>query len=82
MAVKVRRVITVFRIGDDRRIAQFDVTNVPFDTVAKIVRPDAFDPLLYNCYKLRSDQLAALQPYVETRLALDGLDYYLEAEAA
>jgi hypothetical protein len=78
---KLRRLITSFRVDAEERVTQIDVTHIPFEAIRAIVTPGANDPLLYDCYKLGFEQLAALQQYLREDLDLAGFDYYLEAEA-
>jgi len=78
---RLKRHITSFRADGDERVSQIDVTHIPFEAIRGIVTPGPNDPLLYDCYKLGFEQLAALQEYVKVDLDLAGLSYYLEAEA-
>jgi hypothetical protein len=78
---KLRRLLTSCRADGDERVTHVDVTDIPFEAIRAIVPPGANDPLLYDCYKLGVEQLAALQEFVKEDLDLPSIDYYLEAEA-
>lgn len=79
--IKVKRLITKFIPREDDRKAEFDVTHAPFDVLKSIFPPKAGDPLLYDSYKLETNQAANLQPYISEKLDLNKFEYYLEAEA-
>ena len=78
---RLRRLITSYRADGDERVTCLDVTHIPLEAITAIVNPGANDPLLYDCYKLGFEQLAALQEYAKEDLDLAGFDYYLEAQA-
>lgn len=77
----VRRVITKFHHGNDKRAGEIDVTGIPLAELRRIVRPGPNDPLLYECYRLDHGQLAALQPYVGEIIDTTRFDYDLESDA-
>lgn len=81
MAKGLRRIITKFRCGCDKRESETDVTALPFEAICKIVPARPADPLLYNCYKLSPSQLSALLPYFTEEFETARYDYYLEAES-
>ena len=81
MDYAVRRVITKFHRGNDKREGEIDVTGIPIAELRRIVRPGPNDPLLYDCYRLDKGQLAALQPYVDEIIDTTRFDYDLESEA-
>jgi hypothetical protein len=77
----VRRLITKFHHGNDKREGEIDVTGIPIADLQRILHPGPDDPLIYSCYRLDKGQLAALQPYVDEILDATGFEYDLECEA-
>jgi hypothetical protein len=80
MGYQVRRLITKFARESDRRAQEIDITNVPFEVISDIVMPAPTDPLLYDSYRLNTDQILRFKEFISEEIDPARFDYFLEAE--
>ena len=75
---RVERTINIYRISDDELISEINIDEIKFDLLTKIVPPPIEDPLLYDGYPLKEEQLVVFNSYMGNKIDLRiDLYYYI-----
>lgn len=76
--MKIERLISCFDIKTEKLIREYNIDNVDFDTLKKIIKPKKNDPLMYNPYQVKESQINELEKLVNVKFDLDNYIYQVD----
>jgi hypothetical protein len=76
--MKIERLISCFDIKTEKLICEYSIDNVDFDILKKIIKPKKNDPLMYNPYRVKKNQINELEKFVNIKFDLDNYIYQVD----
>lgn len=74
--IKVERTVNAYRINDDEFVEEFNIDEIQFEDLVKIVTPPSDDPLLYDGYDLNVEQMKVINSLLKSKIVPQFDIYY------
>ncbi|GHS92930.1 hypothetical protein FACS1894203_5540 [Bacteroidia bacterium] len=76
--MKIERLISCFDIKTEKLIREYNIDNIDFETLKEIIKPNKNDPLMYNPYKIKKNQVDKLEKLVDMKFDLGNYIYQVD----